>query len=98
MISQRPIDLIMVGKWEMVDYAHYRSLPVDRVDLFRDLVQLRMVHYEDGFRSCFDVLNRALYGRYFLESNYEQRRQMLSIWSLPSLNGVLAVSSLVVVQ
>lgn len=87
-----PYDLIMVGRNEIIDYKKYLDLPLDRVDLYRDLVQLRMTYYEGGFRPYLEIVNKALYGEYWLEAPYPKRRELLSIWNLNSLNSALAVS------
>ena len=86
------VDLIIIGKFETIDYASYSKLPIDRLDMFRDLVQLRMVYQDGGFHHFLDIFNKAKFGRYYAESSYVQRREMYNIWNLPSLNPVLAVS------
>ena len=85
-------DLIMIGRNEIVDYKKYISLPLDRVEIYRDLVQLRMTYFDGGFRPYLEILNKALYGEYWLDAGYEARRQLLSIWNLNSVNSALAVS------
>jgi p-methyltransferase len=91
MIESAPYDLVIVGKWEMIDYASYQHLPLERVDLFQDLVQMRMVYYDGGFRPFFELMNHLVHGRYFSDSSFAQRRQMFSIWNMASLNPLLAV-------
>lgn len=89
------IDFVLISKSEAINYEEYNSMPLDRIDLFRHLVQLRMAYFDGGFRSHLDLLNRSLYGKYFGQASYAQRRNLLNIWNLPSLNSFLAVSSLV---
>jgi anaerobic magnesium-protoporphyrin IX monomethyl ester cyclase len=85
-------DLILIGRNEIVDYKKYMSLPLDRVDIYRDLVQLRMTYFDGGFRPYLEILNKALYGEYWLSADYPKRRELLSIWNLNSVNSALAVS------
>ena len=85
----------MISHSEAVRYEKYRDMPVDRIELFRNLVQLRMVYYEGGFLSHLDVLNKIVYGKCFDEGSDKERRQMFSVWNLPSLNGILAINQLV---
>jgi anaerobic magnesium-protoporphyrin IX monomethyl ester cyclase len=87
-----PYDLIMIGREEIIDYKKYMSLPLDRVDLYKDLVQLRMTYFEGGFRPYLEIVNKALYGEYWLSGSFPKRRELLSIWNLNSLNSALAVS------
>ena len=35
------IDLIIIGKFETVDYKGYSQLQIDRIDMYKDLVQLK---------------------------------------------------------
>jgi len=87
-----PYDLIMIGRNEIIDYKKYLDLPLERAELYKDLVQLRMTYFDGGFRPYLDIVNKALYGEYWLESPYPKRRELLSIWNLNSLNSALAVS------
>lgn len=88
------IDLVIVSASENVRYDEYSNMPIDRVDLYMNLVQLRMLYFEGGFRSHLDILNKVVYGKYFHEANYEDRRKLLSIWNLHTLNGLLAINLL----
>jgi p-methyltransferase len=84
-------DLVFVEKARPVDYHGFSKLPLERIDIFRDLVQLRMVYYEDAFHPPLEIFNRIIYERYYEASSYEQRRKMLDLWNLPSLNSDLAL-------
>lgn len=64
------VDLLLVGRTEIVDLEKYFNLPLDRSDIYRDLTQLRLTWFEGGFRPYLEVLNKALYGRFYLESSY----------------------------
>jgi anaerobic magnesium-protoporphyrin IX monomethyl ester cyclase len=90
--QKKPFDLILIGRNEIIDYKKYLNLPLDRVDIYQDLVQLRMTYFEGGFRPYLEIVNKALYGETWLESSYPKRRELLSIWNLNSLNSALAVS------
>src|SRR5258707_825167 len=85
-------DLILIGRNEIIDYKKYLRLPLDRIDIYRDLVQLRMTYFDGGFRPYLEILNKALYGDYWLSAGYPSRRELLSIWNLNSVNSALAVS------
>lgn len=76
-------------------FEDYDRLPLERVELFRNLVQLRSVYVRDaGFRSQLDVLNLARGGSCFHDGSPAERRAALDIWHLPGLNGVLVASQL----
>ena len=90
--NKENIDLIIIGKFETIDYQNYSQLPIDRIDMFKDLVQTRMVYLDDGFHHFLDVFNKAKFGRYYNSSSYVQKREMYNIWNLPSLNPALAVT------
>ena len=47
-------DLIIIGKFETVNYKGYSLFPIDRIDLYRDLVQLRMIYQDGGFHHFLD--------------------------------------------
>lgn len=87
-----PYDLVLIGRNEIIDYKKYLSLPLDRLEIYKDLVQLRMTYFDGGFRPYLEVMNKALYGETWLEAPFERRRELLSIWNLNSLNSALAVS------
>jgi p-methyltransferase len=73
----------------------YKDLDITRIMLYRNLVQLRMVYYEHGFRTHLDLLNRIIFGKYFHEATYSERRNFFSIWNMPSLNGILSIQQLI---
>ena len=88
-------DCIIIASSETVQYEQYSKLPLERIDLYRNLVQLRMVYFDGGFHSAFDIFNKIIYGKYFFEADYPGRRTLLNIWNLPALNAVLAINPLV---
>ena len=49
------IDLIIIGKFETVDYKGYSQLPIDRIDMYKDLVQLRTVYMDGGCHHFLDI-------------------------------------------
>src|SRR5262249_30756845 len=69
------------------------KLPLDRIELFSELVFLRMVHLEGGFRSHLDLMNYARTGAFYEQADYAARRRMLNIWNLPGLSSLLVASS-----
>ncbi len=94
-ISEKKIDLIIIGKFETIDYKSYNKLPIDRIDMFKNLVQTRMVYLDNGFHHFLDVFNKVKFNRFYEDSNYEQRKLMYNIWNLPSLNPALAATPLI---
>ena len=44
------IDLLLIAQSEVVRYEEYSQLPLDRIDLYRELVFPRMVYYRGAFR------------------------------------------------
>lgn len=87
-------DVIFISQSQMVRFEDYDHLPLDRLELYRNLVQLRSVYYRDGFKSHLDMFNLARSGRSFHEGTPEERRRLLDIWHLPGLNGILVASQL----
>lgn len=94
-IVSRLVDVVMIAKTESIDYEQYQALPLERIDLYRNLTQLRMIYFDGGFRSHLEILNKALYGRFSGNATNEQKRKMLSIWNMVSLNSILALSPLI---
>lgn len=89
---RKPSFIIISGSENVKD--GYKDLDIKRIDLYRKLTQLRMIYFEGGFRSHLDILNKIVYGKYFSEASYDERKNMYSIWNMPLLNGVLAVQEL----
>ena len=76
-------DLIIISQFDVVDYERYSRLPLDRLELYHELVFPRMVHCQGRFRSHLDVMNVLADGKGFMEAEYTERRRMLNIWNLP---------------
>lgn len=90
---KRKIDAIIIGQSEITRYDDYSKLPVERIELFKELVFLRMVHLNGRFTSHLDVLNYARTGRVYEDASFAQRREMLNIWNLPGLSSLLVASA-----
>jgi anaerobic magnesium-protoporphyrin IX monomethyl ester cyclase len=88
------LDLILVTQSNVVDYEGFGNLPLDRSDLYKHLVYPRMVLHEGRFRSHLDYINRRVHGRYFEQGDWQQRREMLNIWNLPSMAGIHLINYL----
>ncbi len=82
------IDLIIISQSEIVNFEKYSSLPVDRIELYKQLIYPRMLHYGDGFRSQMDMVNYFQEGTFYSDADYEQRRQLLNVWNLPGFSGM----------
>jgi len=80
-------DFIMISQSEMVNYEKYAKLPLDRLDIYKNLIYPRMVYYKGGFRSQLDVLNYLQKGEFWTEVDSKKRRDLLSIWNLPGFVG-----------
>jgi len=78
------IDLLLIAQSEVVNYEDYSQLPLDRIDLYRELVFPRMVHFRGKFRSHLDMINLCRSGVSFQDASPSQRRDLLSVWNLPS--------------
>ncbi|MFA6234870.1 MAG: radical SAM protein [Bacteroidota bacterium] len=83
-----PVDLILVSQSDVANYEQYGKLPLDRIELYQDLVYPRMVYYQGGFRSHLDVLNCVEQGRSYYDAPMADRRRMYNIWNLPGFVGV----------
>ena len=70
-------------------------MPMDRLELYRNLVQLRMVYLDGGFRSHLDLFNKAIYGKYLGDASLDERRNMFNLWNMPATNGFLALNPLI---
>lgn len=79
---------ILIAQSEIIDHEGFTKLPLDRVELYRDLVYPRMINYAGRFRSHLDVVNHFAFGRFFDEAPTEQQKDLLSVWNLPSLAGL----------
>ena len=81
------VDFIIISQSEVVDYSAYSKLPIDRISLYSKLVYPRMVRYRNSFHSHLDLLNYFVYGKFWKDADYEQRRKMFSIWNLQGFVG-----------
>ncbi len=93
MAIREKIDAIVIGQSEIVRYEEYSKLPLDRLETFKELVYLRMVHLNGGFRSHLDVINYARSGKAYFDGDYPERRKLLNIWNLPGLSSLLVASA-----
>lgn len=82
------IDLILIGQSEVVDYGQYSKFSLDRIELYKDLVFPRMIHYQGRMHSHIDLLNVFTHGRSYSDAEPHLRREMLNIWNLPGMSGV----------
>lgn len=87
------IDAIIIGQSEIMRYEDYSKLPIDRIQLYKELVFLRMVHLNGRFMSHLDVINLVRSGKVFSDASDQERRKLLSIWNLPGLSSLLVASS-----
>lgn len=90
-----PADFLIIAQSETIRYKDYSSMPIGRVELYRNLVQLRMVYHDGGFRSHLDLMNKALYDKYLCDATCDEQRGMFNLWNMPALNAFLAVNPLI---
>jgi len=81
-------DFILIAQSNIVDYDSYNLLDPGRLDLYKSLVYPRMVRVDSNFVSHLDYINLQVYGRTYSRSSYQQRRDMLNIWNIPSMSGL----------
>jgi radical SAM superfamily enzyme YgiQ (UPF0313 family) len=81
----RDVDLVLISQSEVVNYEEYAKLPLDRIDLFQEIVFPRMAYYQNAFHSHADLINMLKKGISFQDAPYETRRRLLSVWNLPAL-------------
>lgn len=81
-------DLIFIAQSQVVHYEEYSQLPLDRLDLYREIVYPRMVRYQDRFLSHLDLINVSQTGRAYQDAAPAERQGLLDIWNLPALSGM----------
>jgi len=82
------IDIIIITQSDSVDYEKYSRLPLERIELYSDLVFPRMIHFKNAFHSHLDIINYFQSGVFFDQADYSERRNLLNIWNLPGLSGI----------
>lgn len=92
-VNSERIDAIVIGQSEIMRYEAYSKLPIERIELYKDLVFLRMVHMNGHFMSHLDVINLVRSGKVFSQAGDPERRELLSIWNLPGLSSLLVASA-----
>jgi len=81
-------EFILIGQSEVVDYEAFSRFPIDRLEVYRELVFPRMVHYRGRFLSHIDLINQFAHGKSYAEADPTSRRHMLNIWNLPGMSGI----------
>lgn len=82
------IDIIFVSQSDVANYNEYSKLPIERIELYRELVYPRMVYLKNEFHSHIDVYNYYLFGQFYQDASFSERKKMLNIWNLPGFNGI----------
>ncbi len=82
------VDIIFISQSDVANYNEYASLPLDRLELFKELIYPRMVYFKEGFHSHLDIFNYFLHGQFFDDASLADRKKMLNIWNLPGFNGI----------
>ncbi|MCX5849040.1 MAG: radical SAM protein [Deltaproteobacteria bacterium] len=82
------IDIIFISQSDVANYNEYSKLPLERIELFKELIYPRMVYFKGEFHSHLDVYNYYLHGQFYKDANYSKRKKMLNIWNLPGFNGI----------
>jgi len=81
------IDLIFISQSEIVNYDKYAKLPVERVEVYKNLIYPRMVYFKEGFRSHCDMINYLRTGQFWTTAPLQSRKKLFSIWNLPGFVG-----------
>ncbi len=81
------IDFIIICQSNVLNLSGLKDVPLDRPELYANLVYPRGAHLKGGFRNHLDVINDWKYGRFYEDSSYSERRELLNIWNLPSASG-----------
>lgn len=81
------VDLIFISQSEVVNYDGYAKLPIERLDLYKDLIYPRMVYFKGGFRSHYDIINYLRMGQFWTQATPQSRQKLFSIWNLPGFVG-----------
>ncbi len=81
-------DFIIISQAEVVDYQRYSRLPLERIELYQDLIYPRMVYHQGRFYSHLDFLNSLRDNISFSQATQVQQRRMLNIWNLPAFSGL----------
>lgn len=81
-------DFILIAQSETIQYDEFSDLPLDRLELFQNLIYPRMIRFEGKFYSHLDIVNKFFFNSSFSEANFPKKRQLLSLWNLPSFAGV----------
>ena len=87
-------DFVVIAASEVVS-EDYKHLSLERIELFKSLVQLRMVYFEKGFVSHLDLLNKIFFNNFISDAPAEEKINFYSIWNMPTLNGIGACNSLI---
>jgi len=82
------IDVIFVSQSDVAIYDEYSKLPLERIELYKELIYPRMVYFKGAFRSHLDVYNYYLHGCFYKDAPIKERKKMLNIWNLPGFNGI----------
>ena len=77
MLKKTNIDFIIISHSEVFDYNSYYKMPLDRIELFRPLVQLKIIYHFGGFISQLDILNKLTFDTFFHEANFEDKRNRI---------------------
>lgn len=84
----KPVDFILIAQSETIDYDNFSKLPLNRLELYQQLIYPRMVHYNGKFRSHLDLINHFVSGLFFDQAPFSARPDLLNIWNLPSFAGL----------
>lgn len=82
------VDIIIITQSDSVNYEKYSKLPLDRLEIYSDLVFPRMVYLNKAFHSHLDIINYFKFGKFSDTANFTERRNLLNIWNLPGLSGI----------
>ncbi|MFH2058471.1 MAG: radical SAM protein [Pseudomonadota bacterium] len=81
-------DFIIISQSDSIDYAKYSQLPIDRIEIFSELVFPRMIYFKHAFHSHLDIINYFKFGKFTKDANSSLHKNLLNIWDLPGFSGM----------
>jgi len=87
--------LLLISTSDTVNYQEFSKLSLDRFELYENITNFRMIHFDGGFRSPLDILNKCIFDSYYSEADECNKKDLYSIWNLTTANGLLAVNQLI---
>ena len=82
------VDFIIICQSNLLNLGALDNVPLERPELYANLVYPRAAYHKGGFRSHLDIINDWQHGEFYEDASYARRRELLNIWNLPSASGL----------